>query len=134
MAESETTKAATASFRAFLSEKWRDYDAVVIAEDKNIYLQGVIGIVQAVTKGQLPMYIARSVIELKEIKVLVTTKAINVFYIFDNKENLTDDEPRGEQVVFKWYLHDGHLMVSSDYTLVGKIRHRGLQLVSKVGL
>lgn len=128
MTESTTIKTATESLKAYLSELLKAYDAVVIAEDKNIYLVGVVGIVQEVTRGLLPMYIARSVTELRDIKAKVDANGLDVFYIFDNKENLTDDEPRGEQVAFRWELKDGNLMVSSDYTLVGEIQHRGLQL------
>ena len=128
MTESTTIKTSIESLKAYLSESLKAYDAVVIAEDKNIYLVGVVGIVQEVTRGLMPMYIERSVMELKNIKEQVDANGLEVIYIFDNKENLTDDEPRGEQVVFKWYLKDGNLMIASDYTLVGKIRHRGIQL------
>ena len=128
MTESTTIKTATESLKAYLSESLKAYDAVVIAEDKNIYLVGVVGIVQEVTQGLLPIYIARSVTELRDIKAKVDANWLDVFYIFDNKENLTDDEPRCEQVAFRWELKDGNLMVSSDYTLVREIRHRGLQL------
>lgn len=95
--------------------------------DKNIYLAGVVGIVLEVTKGLVPLFIGRSAVELANIaKVLKASKA-NYLMIFDSKHNLTDDEPRGEQLVFDWRIKDDAIMVSSSYSLVGKIRHRGFQ-------
>lgn len=128
MPESARIKASIQAFQDYLSEAIKDKDAIVIGEDKNIHLTGVVGILLEVTKGLIPLFIGRTVLELANIKAKITANSINAFWIFDNKHNLTDDEPRGEQLVFDWQLKDGSLLVTSSYSLVGKIRHRGLQL------
>ena len=125
--ESKAVEIHLASFRDFLSEKIKGYDAVAISEDKNIFLTGIVGIVQEVSLGLLPMYIGRTALELANIKKKLTRENINAFWIFDNKHNCMDDEPRYEQLVFKWKLEEGNLLVSSSHRLVGKIRHRGFQ-------
>lgn len=128
MPESAKVKQSIQSFKDYLSEKVSSYDAIVIGEDKNIDLAGIVGIIQEVSKGLLPIFIGRTALELANIKAKITANSINAFWIFDNKHNLTDDEPRGEQLVFDWQLKDGSLLVTSSYSLVGKIRHRGLEL------
>ncbi len=150
MVESETTKTATGSFRAFLSEKWRDYDAVVIAEDKHIYLVGVVGIVQEVTQGLMPLFIARTVSQIAKIKQKLDAENYHYLTIFDTKHNLTDNEPRGEQMIFNWgFTQDLHpakhqwlrlehddnspIMVESSFSLVGEIRHRGWPVLPEEG-
>ncbi len=127
MSKSKTAELHLDAFRDFLSEKIKGYDAVIIAEDKNIHLTGIVGIVQEVSKGLLPMYIGRTALELANIKSKTTANKINAFWIFDNKHNCTDDEPRYEQLIFKWQLEEGNLLVSSSHRLVGTIHHRGFQ-------
>ncbi len=128
MPESAKIKQAIESFKAYLSEALADKTAIVIGEDKNIYLTGVVGIVLEVTQGLMPLFIGRTAQELASItKLLGDTKA-NYLTIFDAKHNLTDDEPRGEQLLFDWRVNDqGQLLVRSSYSLVGKMRHRGFQ-------
>ena len=125
--ESKAVELQLGAFRDFLSEKIKGYDAVVIAEDKNIYLTGIVGIVQEVSLGLLPMYIGRTALELANIKKKLISTNINAFWIFDNKHNCIDDEPRCEQLVFKWQVEEGNLLVSSSHRLVGTIHHRGFQ-------
>jgi hypothetical protein len=127
MPESAKVVQSIESFKAYLSEALQGKDAVVIGEDKNIYLAGIVGIVQEVGQGLLPIYIGRTALQLAKIKTKIAMAEIDALWVFDNKHNLTDDEPRGEQLVFDWGLKDGSLLVSSSYSLVGKIRHRGFQ-------
>ena len=127
MSESKSAELQRNAFRDFLSEKVKDYDAVVIAEDKNIHLAGIVGIVQEVSQGMMPMYIGRTALELANIKTKLTAENINAFWIFDNKHNLTDDEPRYQQMVFSWEVQDGNILVKSSHELIGEVKHRGFQ-------
>lgn len=128
MPESVKVKQAKESFKDYLSETIQGKTAIVLGIDKNIYLQGVVNIIQEVTKGLIPLFIGRSVCELANINQLLKAGKADYLIIFENKHNLTDDEPRGEQLVFDWHVKDDAVMVTSSYSLVGKIRHRGLQL------
>lgn len=127
MTESKNAQLQRDAFRDFLSEKIKGHDAVVIAEDKNLHLAGTVGIVQEVSQGMIPMYIGRTALELANIKTKLTAENINAFWIFDNKHNCVDDEPRYQQLVFSWEVQDGNILVKSSHELVGKIRHRGFQ-------
>ena len=127
MAESVKVKQARESFKQYLSESIQDKTAILMGIDKNIYLAGVVGIVLEVTKGLIPLFIGRSAVELANITKVLQASKENYLTIFDSKHNLTDDEPRGEQLVFDWHIKDDAIMVSSSYSLVGKIRHRGFQ-------
>ena len=115
------------AFRDFLSEKIKGHDAVVVAEDKNIHLTGIVGIVQEVSQGMIPMYIGRTALELANIKTKLINDNLNAFWIFDNKHNLTDDEPRYQQMVFSWEVQDGNILVKSSHELIGAVKHRGFQ-------
>ena len=127
MAESEKVKQAKESFKQYLSEAIKGKTAILIGEDKNIYLTGIVGIVLEVTKGMLPLFIGRNAVELANVTQVLRASDADYLTIFDSKHNLTDDEPRGEQLVFGWHVKDDSLMVSSSYNLVGEIKHRGWQ-------
>ncbi len=132
MSESAEIKQAKESFKQYLYEALQGKTAILLAIDKNVYLQGVVNIVQEVTKGLLPLFIGRNPMEIaKIVEVLKETEA-DYLTIIENKHNLTDDEPRGEQLVFDWQIQQGGalpgILVTTSYSLVGKIRHRGLQL------
>ena len=127
MAESEKVKQAKESFKQYLSEAIKGKTAILIGEDKNIYLTGIVGIVLEVTKGMLPLFIGRNAVELANVTQVLRASDADYLTIFDSKHNLTDDEPRGEQLVFDWHVKDDSLMVSSSYNLVGEIKHRGWQ-------
>lgn len=142
MAESAKTKQSIEAFKAYLSEVIKDKEAIHLGEDGNIYLAGVVGIVQEVTQGLLPLYLSRTLAQAAIITRKLKAKNINYLTICSNKHNLTDDEPRGEQMLFEWgrssdlypdkteWLNlDNHgnepIMIKSSFSLVGKIRHRG---------
>jgi len=127
MPESKFAELQRNAFRDFLSEKIKGYDAVVIAEDKNLHLAGIVGIVQEVSQGMIPMYIGRTALELGNIKTKLTAENINAFWIFDNKHNCVDDEPRCQQLVFNWEVQNGNLLVKSSHCLLGEVCHRGFQ-------
>ena len=132
MSESAKIKQSKESFKQYLFEALQGKTAILLAIDKNVYLQGVVNIVQEVTKGLLPLFIGRNPMEIaKIVEVLKETEA-DYLTIIENKHNLTDDEPRGEQLVFDWQIQQNGalpgILVTTSYSLVGKIRHRGLQL------
>ncbi len=148
MSESVKTKQSIESFKQYLSEAIKDKDAVLLGEEGNMYLAGVVGIVQEVTEGLIPLFIARTVSQAAKIKRKLDANNYNYLTIFDNKHNLTDDEPRGEQMLFKWgFTQDIYpekykwlnleendnspILVASSFSLVGEIRHRGWPLLPK---
>ena len=60
MAESAKIKQSIESFKQYLSEVVKDKEAIIIGEDSNIHLAGVVGIVQEVTDGLIPLFIGRT--------------------------------------------------------------------------
>ena len=145
MPESVKMQQSIESFKQYLSEAIKDKDAVLLGEEGNMYLAGVVGIVQEVTEGLIPLFIARTVVQAAKIKKKLDADNYNYLTIFDNKHNLTDDEPRGEQMVFKWGFtkdlypkkhkwlnlkdHENTpILVESSFSLVGEIRHRGFPI------
>ena len=151
MSETAVTQQSIESFKQYLSEAIKDKEAILLGEDGNMYLAGVVGIVQEVTEGLIPLFIARTVSQIAKIKQKLEAENYNYLTILDSKHNLTDDEPRGEQMVFKWgfskdIYSEKHkwfnleanekspIMVASSFSLVGQIRHRGLHLSPEEGL
>ena len=144
MVESAKTKQSIEAFKAYLSEAIKEKEAIHLGEDGNIYLAGVVGIVQEVTQGLLPLYLSRTLAQAAIITRKLKAQNINYLAICSNKHNLTDDEPRGEQMLFEWgYSQDLYpdkpqwfdsesppIMVKSSFSLVGRIRHRGWPLLS----
>ena len=129
MAAKIDPKASTEALKAYLVEELKTHNIIAIWIDKNIYLVGLVSIIQEVTKGLVPMCIARTAAEFAKIKMhLETNPDIKPLLIYDIKHNLADDEPRGEQLAFNWKIDEGNIVnVESSYSLVGKIRHRGFQ-------
>ena len=91
------------------------------------------------------MYLSRTLAQAAMITRKLKAKNLNYLTICSNKHNLTDDEPRGEQMIFEWgrssdlypdktaWLNlDNHgnepIMIKSSFSLVGRIRHRGWPL------
>lgn len=122
-------KASTEALKTYLAEEIKTHNIIALWIDKNIYLVGLIRLIQEVTKGLTPLCIARTAAEFAKIKMLLDTNPdIKPLLIYDIKYNLFDDEPRGEQLAFNWKIGDGDIInVESSYSLVGKIRHRGFQ-------
>ena len=145
MAESAKIKQSIESFKQYLSEVVKDKEAIIIGEDSNIHLAGVVGIVQEVTDGLIPLFIGRTGLQLAQIQKKLKAANLNYLTILDNKHNLTDDEPRNEQIVFEWGMANevypeqykiaygdntidetnAPIMVKSSFNLVGAIKHRG---------
>lgn len=75
------------------------------------------------------MFIARTPKQYARIQsIFKQVSQANVLSIFEIKHNLTDDEPRLEQLIFDWSVNeDGILDVKTSYSLVGQVRHRGWQ-------
>ena len=91
-------------------------------------MAGVIGIVLDITHGIIPLFIGRSALEIANIQTVLKDSKADYLTIFDSKHNLTDDEPRGEQLVFDWKVNEnGQVAVKSSYSLVGEVKHRGFQ-------
>ena len=128
MAESAKTEQSIQSLKAYLFEALQGKTAILIAEDKNIYLTGVIGVILEITNGQIPLFIGRTAAEIANLKTILQETQAEYLTIFDTKHNQTDDEPRGEQTVFDWHVNDnGSINITSSYSLVGEVKHRGWQ-------
>ncbi len=127
MAAKIDPKASTEALKTYLAEEVKTHNIIAIWIDKNIYLVGLINLIQEVTKGLVPMCIARTAAEFAKIKMhLETNPDIKPLLIYDIKHNLVDDEPRGEQLAFNWKINDGGIInVESSYSFVGEIKHRG---------
>ena len=71
MPESAKIQQSVESFKAYLSEAIQGKTAILIGEDKNIYLAGVIGIVLEITHGIIPLFIGRSALEIANIQTIL---------------------------------------------------------------
>ena len=60
MSESARTQQSIESFKQYLSEAIKDKDAILLGEEGNMYLAGVVGIVQEVTQGLMPLFIGKN--------------------------------------------------------------------------
>jgi len=127
MNEKIKVKQSIVSFRAYLTEVIADKTAIALWIDKNIHLVGLVSIVQEVTQGLTPLFIARTPKQYAQIQsIFKQAPDANVLSIFEVKHNLEDDEPRREQLIFDWAVNkNSTLDVKTSCSLVGKVRHRG---------
>ena len=114
-------------FTAFLSEKLQDQDAVIISDyyalatSQRFVDSGIIGIVQAVTDGLLPIYIARHIVQFSNIKEKLEKQGLSSFIILEDKGssgNIQHDQLVGGKLIdFDWtleYTYD-HCVTLSNY-------------------
>ena len=63
-----TPTESTEALKTYLSNELKTHNLIALWIDKNIYLVGLINIIQEVTKGLTPMCIARTALEFAKIK------------------------------------------------------------------
>ncbi|GGG06281.1 MULTISPECIES: hypothetical protein [Cysteiniphilum] len=99
-----------------LTSSLEAYDAIIIAEDKNTYIHGVIDAVQKVNeKYLLPIYIAKTTSQLARLKQKLDATALRTFYILDNKYTIEENEPKGQELIEQWQLENDCVMITSSY-------------------
>ena len=76
------------SLDQILSNNAIRYDAIVIGEDQNMSLYGVISAVQEATQGKIPLYIGKSIHQLRVIHNQLINDGLRAFYLLDNKYGL----------------------------------------------
>ena len=90
------------------------YDAIVIGEDQNASLYGVIFAVQEATQGKIPLYIGKSVEQLREIRHKLINEGQTAFYLLDNKYELNTTEPQGQNLIKEWQIEKNVVLITSD--------------------
>jgi hypothetical protein len=99
-----------------LTSRLDDYDAIVIAEDKSTYTHGVIDLIQKANKQfLLPVYLAKTTSQLARIKQKLDASGMRTFYILDNKYDIEENEPKGQELIKQWQLEEDCIMVTSSY-------------------
>lgn len=99
-----------------LTSRLDDYDAIIIAEDKNTYIHGVIDLVQKVNNQfLLPIYLAKTTSQLARLKQKLGASGMRTFYILDNKYDIEENEPKGQELIKQWQLEEDCIMVTSSY-------------------
>jgi len=106
------------SLDQILSNNAIRYDAIVIGEDQNISLYGVISIVQEATQGKMPLYIGKSVHQLRIIHHQLINDGIRAFYLLDNKYDINTTEPQGQNLIKEWRIEDCVVLITSDYQYI----------------
>ena len=94
------------------------YDAIVIGEDQNASLYGVIFAVQEATQGKIPLYIGKSVEQLREIRHKLINEGQTAFYLLDNKYELNTTEPQGQNLIKEWRIEQDVVLITSDYKYI----------------
>ena len=118
MAESAKIKQSIESFKQYLSEVVKDKEAIVIGEDQNISLYGVISVVQEATQGKIPLYIGKSVHQLRVICRQMINDGLRAFYLLDNKYDINATEPQGQNLIKEWCIEDHVVLITSDYQYI----------------
>lgn len=118
MAESAKIKQSIESFKQYLSEVVKDKEAIVIGEDSNIHLAGVISVVQEATQGKIPLYIGKSVHQLRVICRQMINDGLRAFYLLDNKYDINATEPQGQNLIKEWRIEDHVVLITSDYQYI----------------
>lgn len=91
------------------------YDAIVIGEDQNMSLYGVISVVQEATQGKIPLYIGKSINQLRAIRHQLINEGLRAFYLLDNKYELQATEPQGQNLIKEWRIEKDVVLITSDY-------------------
>ena len=106
------------SLKKILTTKAIRYDAIVIGEDQNMSLYGVISAVQKATQGKIPLYIGKSVHQLRVIHNQLINDGLRAFYLLDNKYDLNTNEPQGQNLIKEWRIEDCVVLITSDYQYI----------------
>lgn len=100
------------------------YDAIVIGEDQNMNLYGVISVVQEATQGKIPLYIGKSVHQLRVIYRQLINDGLRAFYLLDNKYDLNTTEPQGQKLIKEWRIEEHVVLITSDYQYIKDVPYR----------
>ncbi|GGF93003.1 MULTISPECIES: hypothetical protein [Cysteiniphilum] len=99
-----------------LRERLTNYDAIVVGEDKQIYISGIVPVIHtANVKYMLPIYIAQTTIELAKLKIKLDKLGLRVIYILDNKYDIEQNEPTGQELIKLWHIENDSVLVTSSY-------------------
>ena len=101
-----------------LTTKAIRYDAIVIGEDQNMSLYGVISVVQEATQGKIPLYIGKSIHQLRVIHNQLINDGLRAFYLLDNKYDINATEPQGQNLIKEWRIEDHVVLITSDYQYI----------------
>ena len=101
-----------------LTTKAIRYDAIVIGEDQNMSLYGVISVVQEATQGKMPLYIGKSIHQLRVIHNQLINDGLRAFYLLDNKYDSNTTEPQGQNLIKEWRIEDHVVLITSDYKYI----------------
>ncbi|WP_440617465.1 hypothetical protein [Cysteiniphilum sp. 6C5] len=116
-------------FKIYLSEKLQDKEAVIVSDyyafgtSQHFFDTGIIGIIQEITHGLLPIYIALDIVQFSHIKEKLDAKGVPVFIIFEDKSNLKHDTSKDKILFnFDWQHENVYDCVSvSNYTIGDKV-------------
>lgn len=100
------------------------YNAIVIGEDQNMSLYGVVSIVQEATQGKIPLYIAKSLHQLRAIRRQLINNGIRAFYLLDNKYDINTTEPQGQNLIKEWHIENHVVLITSDYQYIKDVPYR----------
>ncbi|WP_119328385.1 hypothetical protein [Cysteiniphilum halobium] len=96
-------------FKVYLSEQLQNKEAVILSEyyafatTKRFVDTGLIGLIQEVTAGLLPIYIALDILQFSHIKEKLETQGVSSFIIFEDKANIKQDQLASEKLIdFDW--------------------------------
>ena len=106
------------TLQKILANKAICYDAIVICEDQNASLYGIIFAVQEATQGKIPLYIGKSVEQLREIRHKLINEGQTAFYLLDNKYELNTTEPQGQNLIKEWQIEKDVVLITSDYKCI----------------
>ena len=103
------------SLKKILITKAMRYNAIVIGEDQNASLYGVISAVQEATQGKIPLYIGKSIHQLRVIRHQLINEGLRAFYLLDNKYDPNTTEPQGQNLIKEWHIEDHAVLITSNY-------------------
>ena len=103
------------SLNQILTTKAMRYNAIVIGEDKNMSLYGVISAVQEATQGKIPLYIGKSINQLRAIRHQLINEGLRAFYLLDNKYEPETTEPQGQNLIKEWRIENDVVLITSNY-------------------
>ncbi|WP_440617843.1 hypothetical protein [Cysteiniphilum sp. 6C5] len=96
-------------FKVYLSEQLQNKEAVILSEyyalatTKRFVDTGLIGVIQEVTAGLLPIYIALDILQFSHIKEKLEMQGVSSFIIFEDKANIKQDQLASEKLIdFDW--------------------------------
>ena len=106
------------TLQKILANKAICYDAIVIGEDQNASLYGIIFAVQEATQGKIPLYIGKSIDQLEAIRHQLINNGLRAFYLLDNKYNPNTTEPQGQNLIKEWRIEQDVVLITSDYKYI----------------